>query len=303
MSDENPMASEDEAGLAGRWAAFVNERFPLPDCLLMGTAFFLGNALAAHVLAGTSVSWPRLAAPFVATLLVFFRLRLFDEIKKHRTDRDTPGLIPISEAKRVAAIVALAEAALAAVCGPPALCAWGVVLLFSVLTCRDFFVGGWLRPRMELCAVTYMLVAGWLALFIAVAATGCPVRRLPPGLWWFVPVNWAVFNVFEFAGQTLGTDEERPGIDSYSKRLRPWGAALLSLSMVVPSAWAAFRVIGRTGIPRMAAPVMIGMLLLTGIAAVLYVCRPYRPAARLFRGVMQLFVVGYYLVLTVCILS
>ena len=45
----------------------------------------------------------------------------------------------------------------------------------------------------------------------------------------FALVNWSVFNVFEFARKTYGRDESDGRAETYSERLGPLGAVLLSL--------------------------------------------------------------------------
>ena len=287
-----------------RWGAFIRERFAPARTVLMVAAFFAGNAVTAAILTGATLSlWPGIPA-FIAVLLIFFRLRIFDEIKDCRTDRiahpDRPlarGLISLREARWVAVAVATAEAALAAVCGPAALLAWGVVLGFSLLMYREFFVGSWLRPKMELYAVTHTLVSGAMGLFVAAALSDRYPWQMSAGVWAFVLVNWAVFNVFEFARKTFGRDEENPRIESYSRRLRPWGAAALCMSQV------AFAVAGLSLLLRATGMiwVVVAMAGLPAVGSVAYVCRPRLAVARAYRAIMQLFIVGYYIVLVACV--
>ncbi|MHC4916268.1 MAG: hypothetical protein ACYTGB_12330, partial [Planctomycetota bacterium] len=121
--------------------------------------------------------------------------------------------------------------------------------------------------------------------------------RLPAAGWWLVPVNWAVFNVFEFARKTHGADEEKPGIESYSGRLRPAGAALLSMSQVLAAAAGIFLVMRAADMPRAAPWTALGLSVPTAAASVLYALRPRRAAARVFRGVMTGFILASYLAL------
>jgi 4-hydroxybenzoate polyprenyltransferase len=285
---------------ARRWATFVVERFPPVRHAVMVAAFFAGNWAVAAAVAGAKPSVARIACGALATLLIFFRLRVFDEIKDHETDRSkhpgrplARGLITASEAKRAAAAVAAAEFALALTCGPPAAVAWLGVLGFSLLMYREFFAGRWLRPRMELYAVTHTLVAGWLGLFVAAAVTGRHLWELPSGAWWFAVANWAVFNVFEFARKTFGRDEERPGIESYSSRLGPAGAAALTASQALVAAGIAWFVIG--------AAALVGPAAVAVVICGVYSLFPSRTVGRLLRGVMGLWIVLYYAVVASCV--
>jgi 4-hydroxybenzoate polyprenyltransferase len=296
--------SEPAPGFAARWWTFVRERFEPIGHVLMAGAFFAGNAGAARLLVGSRVSAGRAICGGLAVLIVFLRLRIFDEIKDHLTDRDAHperplarGLISPAEAKAVAAALAVLEAALALCCGLPALTAWFGVLVFSLLMYREFFVGAWLRPKMELYAVTHTLVAGWMGLLAAAAASGIFAWEMPAGLWLMVPANWAVFNVFEFARKTWGADEERPGIESYSGRLRPAGAAALSVGQVLLAAGMIFAALRAAGMPRAALWTALGLSVPTAAASLFYVVAPRRAAARTFRGVMTAFILGSYLTL------
>jgi 4-hydroxybenzoate polyprenyltransferase len=301
-SSEGPRA-EDRAPqpppLLHRWLAFIHERFPLATHLLMVAAFFVGNAAVAAASTGVERSWPVRLFASLATLLVFFRLRLFDELKDLHTDRrahpDRPlprGLVSPGEARGVALGAACLEAGLAALCGPSALAAWALLSAFSLLMYREFFVGPWLRPRMELYALSHTLVAAFLGLFVTSAVTGLAFRALPAAVWLFALANWSVFNVFEFARKTRAPDEEDPRSESYSQRLRPAGAALLTLVWLATAAGVAFRA---AALPLALFGVAAGVLLfLPGLVACAYAVRPTRATARLFRGAMGAFIIVFY---------
>ncbi len=285
-----------------RWRIFLRERFPLVRHLTMASAFFAGNALLACRLTGTVLTWKTGAAGVLATVLIFLRLRIFDEIKDAATDRsehgDRPlaqGLITLSEARGTAAGIAVLELAAALVAGPKAAVAWLPVLGYSLLMYREFFVGSWMRPKMELYAITHTLVAGWIGLFIATAAAGsCWIWELPAVLWVFMAGNWLVFNVFEFARKSWAPEEERPGIASYSGRWKPAGAAILTLSQGIPAAGLAAGVLGFPLLPTAAFGALTALAFL---AAACYAARPSRGFAKLFRGGMSFFILAFYLLL------
>lgn len=283
-------------GLA-RWGQFIRERFPPLSHSFMVVAFVSGNLAATAAFADIQRSGFRLGILYPALLLIFFRLRVFDDIKDARSDvsqnPDRPlvrGLISAEEAKYVAGGVAMAEGGLSLLFGGSAVLAWGGVLLFSLLMYREFFVGTWLRPRMELYAVSHTLVSGLMGLYIASAATGRPLWELPDGLWAFLLANWAVFNVFEFARKTYAREEERPDVESYSKRWTPWGAVFLCLANVGVATYVFRRFSG----PSFSLLGPLGFLLLTIIPSVLYARTPGIRQARLYRACMQIFIVGYY---------
>ena len=78
-----------------RWWLFIRERFPLGPQLLLIGAFFLGNAGFALILPGEE-PWRQLAAAGLVVLLIFLRLRVFDEIKDFPSDRQLHPDRPLS---------------------------------------------------------------------------------------------------------------------------------------------------------------------------------------------------------------
>ena len=109
----------DGRGILVRWAAFVGERFPLPVHLPLVLAFGGGNLVVALHGSAFQPSAGRIAAILGLTLLFFFRLRLFDELKDQDTDltehpeRPFPrGLVSAAEAKGVAAGSLILEGAI-----------------------------------------------------------------------------------------------------------------------------------------------------------------------------------------------
>jgi 4-hydroxybenzoate polyprenyltransferase len=270
---------------------------------MVGT-FFAANALLAARLVHHTPAIDHLLAAFAATLLVFFRLRIFDDIKDASRDRsehpERPlacGLISLDEAKQAAAVSASAELAFALLAGFPVVVAWLFVFGYSLLMYREFFIGPWLRPKMELYAASHTLVAGWLGLFAAIAATSRWPWDLPHSVWILVGLNWAVFNLFEFARKSWGQDEERPGVPSYSNRWTPAGAAVLALSQAFAAAAAAAFLL-RASLHSAVALGASSVLAAIGLAASLaYVMKPFHQRARIYRSTMTFFILGLYSIL------
>ncbi len=294
----------DRRPILVRWAVFVRERFPLPVHLPLVLAFGGGNLVVALHESAIQPEAGRVAAILVVTLLFFFRLRLFDELKDHDTDLDEHperplprGLVSVAEANRVTAGGLVLEGATALFLGWAATAAWAVAALYSLLMYREFFCGAWLRPKMELYALTHTLVAGGLGGFIACAATRTAPWNLPPPVMAFALVNWSVFNVFEFARKTYGRDESDGRAETYSQRLGPVGAVLLSLG------WAGLAVF-LTGFlfPSLIPGHWIwpARLILLGpplIGSIFYLLRPQQKVARIYRALFSSFLFVFYVVL------
>lgn len=283
------------AGPVARWARFVRERYEPVTHVAMGTAFTLGNAGVAlaqmrNAQTADGAWWPRVTLSVVIVVLFFFRLRIFDEIKDYRTDLkanpDRPlarGLISVAEARRAAWLVASLEIVVAALIGWEMAVAWAVAFGYSLAMYREFWIGPWLRPRMELYAVSHTVVASLLGVCVACAALAVPPWRLPWPVWVLAPANWALFNVFEFSRKTFAPAEEAADVDSYSRR---WGAAGAT---VITFAWcsAALASLGAAAVPPIPGLGVREGLLAFGVGSLIscgaYVVRPVPPLARLFR--------------------
>ncbi|HET9886791.1 MAG TPA: UbiA family prenyltransferase [bacterium] len=292
----------DFSGRSIRWWIFLRERFaPRASVPIIG-AYFGANAILAAGLAHTAPTAARvLATLLVVVLLVFLRLRIFDDIKDATRDQhehpERPlarGLITVREAKQAATIVAFFELAFALLAGPLATAAWCIVLAYSLLMYREFFAGTWLRPRMELYAASHTLIAAWLGLFIIVAATSRWPWELPNAVWLLLGVNWATFNVFEFARKSWGIDEERPASPSYSNRWTPGGAVILTLSQALPAAAASAVLLSSSSLRTLAVLALSALSVLGLAAAAAYVVRPFRHCALIYRGTMSFFIFAIY---------
>jgi 4-hydroxybenzoate polyprenyltransferase len=289
---------------ARRWTVFVRERYEPLTHGLMASAFAIGNAgVAASAVTPRAATDPgRTALSIALVVLFFFRLRIFDEIKDFETDLVAHphrplarGLLSLREASRAALIVSVFEAGVAALLGWGTVLTWAAALVYSLAMFKEFGVGSWLRPRMELYAVSHTLVASLLGLTVACAVTDLMPWMLPPAVWLFAPANWALFNVFEFSRKTFAPTEESEEASSYSSRWGPDGAAAITLSWsMVALAMAAGRV------PRLVvgADTALGALAF-GVAALL-IATPYlmsrrASAARLFRVAMSVWATSLYL--------
>jgi 4-hydroxybenzoate polyprenyltransferase len=202
----------------------------------------------------------------------------------------------VGEAWRVSLTVAGLELVLVAACGAAAATAWCLAFGFSLLMKKEFFIGSWLAPRMELYAVSHTFVAALIGMTFASGLSGLTPWRLPTKLLWMGAINWALFNVFEFARKSYAPGEEPRG-ETYSKRLSPAGAAALTLSQFVIAgsvlACAGGGDIHSSG--RSAAYVVIfGGPLLVSMP---YAFGPTPPRARFFRAAMLALALATYVIL------
>jgi 4-hydroxybenzoate polyprenyltransferase len=288
-------------GLASRWATFTVERHPPLSHLGMAAAFALGNAGMAVAAASVGPDAGDLALATILAAVFFFRLRLFDEIKDHPVDvlvnPDRPlarGLVRVGEARRAVWLLAALELAIVAVTARAALAAWAGAFLYSVAMYREFGIGAWLRPRLELYALTHTMVAAGVGVVVASIALGAPLHALPSPVWLFAPANWALFNVFEFSRKTFASTEERAGVESYSSRWGPRGAVILSLGWC-GVALSSLVVAGTALVPGPA--LRAGAGLFGGAALLLalpFAVRARAPSARWLRAGMSIWAAALY---------
>ena len=291
---------------AGRWAVFLRERYEPLSHMAMAAAFALGNAGVAVAAAGAAGAAGGAFGATVPSMVVvglfFLRLRIFDEIKDYRHDceanprRPLPrGLISLEEARNLAGLVTVLEAVLATALGWEVGLAWAASYAYSLAMFGEFGIGPWLRPRLELYAISHTLVASLLGLTVATAVTGLPLWRLPDTVWLFAPANWALFNVFEFSRKTFAPTEESESEASYSSRWGPCGAAGITL------AWSAVAlVLSAVTEPRVLNAMRPSTAVLVFGSIALLIAVPYLtlrrpPAAKFFRFAMSGWATALYL--------
>jgi 4-hydroxybenzoate polyprenyltransferase len=300
-----PAAGCDEVSqpVLWRWRVFARERFPLGTHLPMVVCFAGGDLCLTSRAIGAPVAPARIGVVLLVTLFFFFRLRCFDEIKDLDGDRlvnpTRPlarGLLTVPAVGRMIAVLTVLELLLAAGLGVGALLAHGIAVAYSFLMYCEFFIGRWLRPRLTLYAVTHTAVSILLGYSIAVQAAARPLTALPWPLLLFGPVNWMLFNVFEFARKTYAPQEERTGVETYSSLYGPWGAVLLTASQIAV-ALALLGLLPETTFSRGAwlAEVFVAALVLA--VAGVFAARRTVGAARLFRGSAGAFLLVFYLLI------
>lgn len=293
------------AAMIGRWWQFLRERHEPVGITLTVAAFYAANVLMGRPSEAGFVFEPmRLAAGFAVVWLVFLHMRLFDEVKDYAYDREynpgrplARGLISLGEFGAATLIVILAELAIAANMGWASFTTMVLVLCFTLLMRMEFFIGDWMRPKLELYAVTHTFSATLLGFLSFSMATGRPLVMAGEGFLWFALGNWFVFNVFEFGRKTFGREEEREGVDSYSLRLRPAGAVvllagnmlagylLLRAACAMLFSAASGLLLGMTG----------ALVLLVLAAGGVYAARPTAGGAKLYRGVVTFYLLAYHL--------
>ncbi len=303
-----------------RWIIFIKERFEPISHTIMIFSFVLANAAMAYAVNSFEIKTRPLyiSGVFALVWLVFFHMRLFDDIKDYETDRivnkDRPlprGVLTINEFGSGILVCIVLELILSAALGFKIFTAYTVVCGFTLIMRQEFFIGDWMRPKMELYAATHTFSASMLGLLIYCALTGAFINEIPAAYLLIALSNWFVFNVFEFGRKTFSADEERAGVDSYSLRLKPFGAfallavnilfAFLALYFAADKINAVKNLYG--GIPVNFRPLLISaaaisfMVICAGIA---YGLNPSNSKAKIYRDAVSFYLVAYHIAITIC---
>jgi len=290
--------------MLGRWLQFLRERHEPLSLSMMVLAFFAANVGIAWLPSSESViPWGRLGAGYVLIWLCFLHMRLFDEVKDYAVDREfhperplARGLIGLPEFGTATLLCLLSELAIAANLGWGVFSAYVCFLAFTLLMRMEFFVGDWLRPRLELYAITHTFSAALLGVQIQAVATGQPPVLAEGSFLIFALGNWFVFNVFEFGRKTLGREEERDGVDSYSARLRPVGAVgLLSvnLALALGALWLTASIKFSQNAFQLFVPAG-AISVLVVLAGIYYIFSPDKKGARIYRGTVTFYLLAYH---------
>ncbi len=299
-------------GIAGRLWTYQGERFPVVKHGMLIAAFGASAVCLSALLRG---GVPDVKAVLVAIIVLFglfLQLRVADEHKDaaddaaFRPERPVPrGLVTLSELRWLAAAAAVLQVAMTAwldwrLLGLLAV-AWGWMALMT----REFFVPEWLKARPVLYMVSHMAVMPLIDLY-ATACDWLPAGMdkgagdaFGPALGAFLALSFANGIVLEIARKCWAPEQERDGVETYS---RLWGAERAGLAVTVAafaglalSAFVHAETYAHVGF-------LIGLLALGGwamTAAVLYATGPTVKAAKGLETAAGGFVLGNYLLLGV----
>lgn len=231
-------------GLGARLWEYQAERFPVFKHGALIAAFGASAVCLSALLRGAA---PSLLAIVVAVLVLFgffFQLRVADEHKdneddtKYRPERPVPrGLVTLKELRIVAIGVGVAQVGLTAWLD------WRlIVLLLAVwgwlaIMTKEFFVPKWLKARPLVYMVSHMAIMPLIDLY----ATACD----------WLPNNFAMHDGFgltlgaflllslvngsaiEIARKSWAPEQEREGVETYSKIWKPGPSGVAVMSIVL----------------------------------------------------------------------
>jgi 4-hydroxybenzoate polyprenyltransferase len=216
-------------GLA-RWWVYQAERFPLIKTVPLLAMFSAASISVSAVLAGRPV--PGLGAyaiGFGMVFLLFFQLRVCDEIKdaeddrRYRPERPIPrGLVTLREVVILGILTLPMTIALTLIWGSGLIWLLALVWVWLALMTAEFGAPDWLKARPVLYLVSHMAIMPLIDLLVT-GVEWLPHGAPHPSLAWFVALSFANGCVLELGRKLWAAESERNGVDSYS---RLWGPRL-----------------------------------------------------------------------------
>ena len=232
------VSAAPKMALAPRLWVYQSERFPLVKHGALIAAFGASAVCLSDLLRGGGA--PNLYAILVAVMVLFglfLQLRIADEHKdseedaKYRPERPVPrGLISLGELRGVALVLAIAQVALTASLDWRLLSLLALVWAWMALMTKEFFAPAALRARPILYMISHMMVMPLIDLF-ATACDWLPAGLTPAGnfglaLGGFLGLSLANGVVLEMARKSWAPEQERDGVETYSRLCTPERAGL-----------------------------------------------------------------------------
>ncbi len=276
-----------------RWNSYQAERFPLAShtvaiALLFGSTWFAAQALTST---GRLQIGPRGLAAFAATFLTLLLLRVFDEFKDFDDDRiNHPdrvvqrGVVTLGELRGLGWIVVAVLATLAAILGVGPAIAFGAVFGFALLMRVEFFVRDWLRGHVFTYALTHQGITPLICLYIGTVSLGS-WTALPRGFLAVLGAATGVGLCFELSRKFLAPEDEKPTLDTYTRRFGPRGASWVGFATLVVAAGCSAWLVHTLALPGWVGG-LIGLATIVGAAG--YARYAASPTARNARGVKDL---------------
>lgn len=230
-----------ESHFIKRFLAYTNERFPLVAIALF-VALFSANAFYfTGRLSHTSftIHLKDFVLSTLTLFFVFFHLRLLDEFKDYADDCIaypdrllSRGIITLDELGKVAFSFIGIEILLTVFMGKPALILGMIVIIYSLLMFKEFFVGEWLKSSMTAYLISHQLILPimvYYAMFAAVKNTSLFYSNPNSFILILILVSLPS-TIYEIARKCWSPDKDNENADSYT---RVWGVKITVAVLVL----------------------------------------------------------------------
>lgn len=224
-----PAKIVDPRGLMTRLWIYQKERFPLGQTGLLVGFFTAATLSVSSQLAGRPLPalWTFIAI-WASVLIIFFQMRACDEYKdletdrKYRPERPIPrGLVSLKTIIVIALLASLVAIASTAAVSTQLLLPLALVWVWLFVMTKEFWVAEWLISKPFLYLVSHMAIMPIIDLYIS-AAEWMEFGVHPPyGLWIFLALSFLNGCVLEFGRKIWAPENERDGVETYSRLLGP----------------------------------------------------------------------------------
>ena len=232
--------AETRHSLGHRLWIYQAERFPLARNGLLIAMFSAAGATLSAVLGGrTPPAAGAYAVAFMVAFLAFYQLRAADEVKdaeddrRFRPERAVPrGLVSLRLLVGLGVAAAICQAVAAVWLDARLLALLGVVWLWMAAMSMEFGARVWLRGRPLTYMVSHMMIMPLIDFFVTACEWMPRAGKPPTALMAFLLLSFANGCVIEIGRKTRAPENERSGVDSYSRLWGPrravaaWMAAL-----------------------------------------------------------------------------
>lgn len=249
------MTNIENGSLFTRMMLWVNERFPLTNTPLFFILWFLSFSVAMP--AQETISPAKVALGCLLSLSFFLLLRVLDEHKDYADDcLHHPqrvlqrGIISLAHLKCLGVLCVLLQlggTALFAQGQQQVWLSWGLLLGWTLLMTKEFFVAEWLKRHFALYALSHTLVMpfviGWLATLASPAAT----FELPLILLMLLAFLCGLS--FEITRKCKGPDEDRDEVTTWSQLYgRPLSVLMIIGLLILMVIAQYFLILCKTGV-------------------------------------------------------
>jgi len=221
MSKKN----ENNASFAKRFLIYQKERFPFLAHGLLIAAFTFSAVSYSLICRGEEefIGTKDFIIGILATVTLFFLVRIFDEFKDNEDDKKyrkylpvPRGLISLKELKIIGWIVVLIQLSIILIFQTKMLYLYLIVIAYLLLMGVEFFVPNWLKKRQLIYITSHMVIIPLIDIYSS--GLDWLLNGAAPhlGLVWFFSVSFTNGLVLEFGRKIRTPATEEEGVLSYT---------------------------------------------------------------------------------------
>ncbi|MBT7552892.1 UbiA family prenyltransferase [bacterium] len=212
---------------------YLKERFPLQQFALLTIIFALVSTLSVQTYLG-QIDYASIVYSCLALFLFLFRLRLFDEFKDYKHDKeyypDRPiprGLMKLTDLKKIILVVLFLEVIISFTYYPGSTLIFVIAVLYSLLMFKEFFISDWLKEHFTTYIVSHEILLFPLFFYIF-SLSGFEINNFyTPHFWWLFLFLGGQLFLLEVTRKFRSEDTEIASRDTYTAQYGIYGASVL----------------------------------------------------------------------------